>query len=61
VGDFDQRWVSWQQASLLTGFSAPNEHLLAAKKALADGQTSKADIDAFIDEHQLDLPQPGTH
>ena len=39
--------------------SAPNEHLLAAKKALADGQTSQADIDAFIDEHELDLPQAG--
>jgi hypothetical protein len=39
--------------------SAPNEHLVAAKKALADGQTSQADIDAFIDEHELDLPQAG--
>ena len=37
--------------------SAPNEHLMAAKKALADGQTSQSDIDAFIDEHDLDLPQ----
>ena len=37
--------------------SAPNEHLLAAKKALTDGHTSQADIDAFIDEHDLDLPR----
>ena len=37
--------------------SAPNEHLIAAKKALADGQTSQADIDAFIEEHDLDLPR----
>lgn len=37
--------------------SAPNEHLIAAKKALSDGQTTQADIDAFIDEHDLDLPQ----
>jgi len=39
--------------------SAPNEHFVAAKKALAEGQTSQADIDAFIDEHDLDLPQAG--
>ena len=32
--------------------SAPNEHLVAAKKALAEGQTSQADIDAFVDEHE---------
>lgn len=37
--------------------SAPNEHLVAAKRALADGQTTQADIEAFIDEHELDLPQ----
>jgi catechol 2,3-dioxygenase-like lactoylglutathione lyase family enzyme len=36
--------------------SAPNEHLVAAKEALAGGQTSQADIDAFIEEHDLDLP-----
>lgn len=40
--------------------SAPNEHLIAAKKALSDGQTTQADIDAFIDEHDLDLPQVST-
>ena len=39
--------------------SAPNEHLLAAKEALAKGQTSQADIDAFIEEHDLDLPTQG--
>lgn len=39
--------------------SAPNEHLRAAKKALADGYTSRADIDNFIDEHNLDLPLVG--
>jgi glyoxylase I family protein len=38
--------------------SAPNEHLLAAKAALASGQTSQADIDAFIEDHDLDLPTP---
>ena len=37
--------------------SAPNEHLIAARKALAAGQTSQADIDTFIDEHDLDLPR----
>jgi hypothetical protein len=37
--------------------SAPNEHLVAAKKALADGHTSQTDIDAFIHTHDLDLPQ----
>ena len=37
--------------------SAPNELLIAAKKALSDGQTSQADIDAFMDEHDLDLPR----
>ena len=36
--------------------SAPNELFLAAKEALAAGQTSQADIDAFIEEHDLDLP-----
>jgi catechol 2,3-dioxygenase-like lactoylglutathione lyase family enzyme len=39
--------------------SAPNEHLLAAKKALAEGHTSQADIDDFIEEHDLDLPRAG--
>lgn len=37
--------------------SAPNEHLIAAKEALAAGQTSQADIDTFLDEHDLDLPR----
>ena len=36
--------------------SAPNELLLAAKKALADGQTSQADIAAFVEDNELDLP-----
>jgi len=36
--------------------SAPNELFLAAKEALAAGQTSQADIDAFLEEHDLDLP-----
>ncbi len=36
--------------------SAPNELLVAAKAALAEGQTSQADIDAFIEDHDLDLP-----
>ena len=39
--------------------SAPNELLLAAKAALASGQTSQDDIDAFIEDHDLDLPKPG--
>ena len=39
--------------------SAPNEHLVLAKKALAEGQTSQADIDAFIDDRDLDLPRAG--
>ena len=39
--------------------SAPNEHLLAAKEALTSGQTNQADIDAFIADHELDLPEPG--
>ena len=39
--------------------SAPNEHLISAKEALRGGQTSQADIDAFIEEHDLDLPAPG--
>ncbi|WP_175539686.1 VOC family protein [Nocardioides exalbidus] len=37
--------------------TAPNEHLVAARAALAAGQTSQADIDAFVDEHDLDLPR----
>ena len=41
--------------------SAPNEHLVAAKAALAAGQTSQDDIDAFIDEHDLDLPRVDQH
>ncbi|WP_207208860.1 VOC family protein [Nocardioides oleivorans] len=40
--------------------SAPNEHLLAARAALAAGHTSQDDIDAFIDEHDLDLPRVDT-
>lgn len=36
--------------------SAPNEILLAAKAALAEGHTSEADIDAFIANNDLDLP-----
>lgn len=36
--------------------SAPNELLVAAKAALAAGQTSQADIDAFIEDNELDLP-----
>ena len=36
--------------------SAPNELFLAAKEALAAGQTSQADINAFLEEHDLDLP-----
>ena len=36
--------------------SAPNELLLAARQALADGQTSQDDIDAFIADNDLDLP-----
>jgi glyoxylase I family protein len=37
--------------------SAPNDLLVAAKQALAAGQTSQDDIDAFIDDHDLDLPR----
>ena len=37
-------------------FSAPNEILLEAKRALADGRTTQADIDAFIEDNELDLP-----
>ncbi|QIG43118.1 hypothetical protein G5V58_10415 [Nocardioides anomalus] len=37
--------------------TAPYEVLLAAKQALAAGQTSQDDIDAFIAEHDLDLPR----
>ena len=36
--------------------SAPNEILLEAKRALADGRTTQADIDAFIEDNELDLP-----
>jgi hypothetical protein len=36
--------------------SAPNELMLAAQEALAAGQTSQADIDAFMVEHEIDLP-----
>ena len=36
--------------------SAPNELLVAAKQALAEGQTSQDDIDAFIADNDLDLP-----
>ena len=39
--------------------SAPNEILVAAKAALAEGQTSQSDIDAFIEDNDLDLPQAG--
>ena len=39
--------------------SAPNELLVAAKQALADGHTSQADIDAFIEDNSLDLPSGG--
>lgn len=35
--------------------SAPNELFLAAREALAAGQTSREDIDAFIEEHDLEL------
>jgi catechol 2,3-dioxygenase-like lactoylglutathione lyase family enzyme len=35
--------------------SAPNELLLAAKQALADGRTSQADIIAFMRDNELDL------
>lgn len=36
--------------------SAPNELFLEAKKALAAGRTSQADIEAFVEDNQLDLP-----
>jgi len=36
--------------------SAPNEILVAARAALAAGQTSQDDIDAFIEDNDLDLP-----
>lgn len=39
--------------------SAPNEILLAARAALAAGQTSQDDIDTFIADHDLDLPTSG--
>lgn len=39
--------------------SSPNELFLAAKQALADGQTSRADIEAFIEDNELDLPGSG--
>ncbi len=38
--------------------SAPNDLLVAAKQALREGQTSQADIDAFIEDNALDLPGP---
>ena len=36
--------------------SAPNALLLEAKRALADGRTTDADIVAFIEDNELDLP-----
>ena len=36
--------------------SSPNELLLAAREALAAGQTTQDDIDAFIADNELDLP-----
>lgn len=36
--------------------SAPNDLLVAAREALAAGQTSQEDIDAFIADNELDLP-----
>jgi catechol 2,3-dioxygenase-like lactoylglutathione lyase family enzyme len=36
--------------------SAPNDLLVAAREALAAGQTSPEDIDAFIADNELDLP-----
>ena len=42
--------------NLALELSAPNELLVAAKQALAEGQTSQADIDAFIEDNDLDLP-----
>lgn len=36
--------------------SAPNDLLIAAKQALADGRTSRADINAFVEDNDLDLP-----
>jgi catechol 2,3-dioxygenase-like lactoylglutathione lyase family enzyme len=38
--------------------SAPNDLLLAAKQALAEGRTSQADITAFVEDNELDLPTP---
>ena len=38
--------------------SAPNELLVAAKQALAEGRTSQADITAFVEDNELDLPTP---
>ncbi len=35
---------------------APNELMLLARRELAAGRTSHADVVDFIDEHQLDLP-----
>lgn len=35
--------------------SAPNELLLAAKQALADGRTSRAEIDAFLADNMPNL------
>jgi catechol 2,3-dioxygenase-like lactoylglutathione lyase family enzyme len=36
--------------------SAPNELLLSAKRALAEGRTSQAEIAAFVEDNDLDLP-----
>ena len=41
--------------------SAPNDLLLAAKQALADGRTSQADIAAFVADNDLDLPNHEKH
>ncbi|GAA4361033.1 hypothetical protein GCM10023145_37190 [Angustibacter luteus] len=38
--------------------SAPNQLLLAAKQALADGRVSESDISAFVEDNNLDLPKP---
>ncbi len=38
--------------------SAPNDLLIAAKQALRDGRTSRADITAFVEDNDLDLPGP---
>ena len=36
--------------------SAPNDLLVAAREALAAGQTSQKDIDSWIADNELDLP-----